>query len=115
MRICYVIPTLGVGGTELQLTRLVRGLVREHEVMVLCTRRDGALAGDMRRLGASVRVLHCRGGWDFRTRGRALKLFSRRAPDIVHSFLFGFDLPINRAAREAGVPVVISSRRQLAL
>lgn len=113
-RVCYVIPSLSLGGTERQLVQLTKGLVRDHEVMVVCTHHDGTLAGDARRYGAYVRVLGCHGGWDV-TLGRRLgKVFRAHKPDVLHTFLFGFDLLANRAARKAGVAVVVSSRRQLA-
>lgn len=112
-RICYFIPSLGMGGTEGQLIHLMRDLARDHDLMVACTRTDGTLAGDARRLGA-VHVLDLRGGWDPRLRRRAAKFIRSYRPDVVHTFLFGFDYAVNAAAREAGVPVVISSRRQLA-
>lgn len=114
-RICYVIPSLSVGGTERQLIHLLRGVVHDYETLVICTHHDGALSGDARRTGALVRVLNTRGGWDIRQGYRLWRIFSSRPPDIVHSFLFGFDLMANLAARRAGVPVVISSRRQLAM
>ncbi len=114
IRVCYVIPTLSVGGTERQLLHLIRGLVHEHEITVVCTSHDGALAGDVRRLGAMVHVLDLWGGWDPRGFSKLRQLFRRHRPDILHTFLFGFDLAANRAARETGVPVVISSRREIA-
>ncbi len=113
-RICFVIPSLSVGGTERQLVHLVRSLVNDHDVMLLCTHHDGALAGDARRSGAQVRVLGPHSGWDFRQHNALRRLFRGWRPDIVHSFLFGFDLWASHAARAAGVPVVLSSRRQLA-
>ena len=113
-RICYVIPSLGVGGTEWQLTHLMRGLARDHDLTLVCTRCEGALAGDARRIGVDVRVLGARSGWNPTVQRDLRRLFRTHRPDIVHSFLFGFDLFANRAARRAGVPVVISSRRQLA-
>ena len=113
-RICYVIPSLSVGGTERQLLNLIEGLAGDHEITVVCTHHDGALAGDARRLGAYVRVFRGWGGWDPRLRYWLRKTFRAHRPDIVHSFMFGFDLAANRAARETGVPVVISTRRELA-
>jgi glycosyltransferase involved in cell wall biosynthesis len=114
IRICYVIPTLGMGGTERQLLHLVRGLARDFNIGIVCTRLEGALAGNARKAGATVRVVPASGGWDFRLRGRLRAFLRMHRPDIVHSFLFGFDYFANLAARDAGVPVVISSRRQLA-
>jgi len=113
-RICYVIPSLGVGGTERQLCLLVRELVSEFDVSVVCTRLEGALAGDVRRAGAKLRVIPASSGWDFRFRGRLRQYLRMHKPDILHTFLFGFDYFANRAARDAGAPVVVSSRRQLA-
>lgn len=112
-RICYVVPSMGVGGSERQLLRLMRGLSLDHELLVIGTRTDGALAGDARRLG-DMRVLHARGGWDPRIRFGLERYFHAYRPAIVHSLMFGFDYPANVAARRAGIPVVISSRRQLA-
>lgn len=114
IRVAYVIPTLSVGGTETQLLYLVRGLVKDHDVTVICTRFDGALSGDVRRLGGFVKVLDVRSGWDFRMRSRVAMWLRAHRVDILHTFMFGFDLFPNLAAHDAGVPVVISSRRQLA-
>lgn len=113
-RICYLIPSLELGGTERQLCYLVKGLAEDHQIDVVCTRRQGPLVDDMAALGAEIHTLDGWGGWDPRARFRLRALFKRLQPDIVHTFLFGFDLPANQAARSAGVPVVISSRRQLA-
>ncbi len=112
-RICYVIPSLSAGGTERQLTYLMQRLVKDHDVMLVCTRHDGALAGDARRCGAAVRVLGVRGGWDPTLRRKLRHVFRVQKPDILHTFLFGFDLWANLAAHDAGVPVIISSRREL--
>lgn len=113
-RITYVIPSLGVGGAETQLIRLIRGLVTNFEINVVCTREAGAYSTDAYRLGARVDVVECRTAWDPRMEGKLRDVFLDLEPDIVHTFMFGFDLAPVRAAREAGVPTVISSRRELA-
>lgn len=113
-RVCYVIPSLQVGGTERQLLTLMKGLIRDHELTVVCTREAGALVGDARRAGVFVHELNGRSGWDLTMRRRIRHIFRSHRPDVVHTFMFGFDLAANRAARETGVPVVISSRRELA-
>lgn len=112
-KVCYVIPSLSMGGTERQVMHLVRGLAGDFDVVLACTHHDGALIGDARRMGARVHMMQGRGGWDFRMRWRLARLFKMHRPDIVHTFLFGFDLFANLAARSVGVPVVISSRREL--
>jgi len=112
-RVCFVLPSLDVGGTERQVLYLIGGLREPFDLSVVCTRRPGVwsegLPGDV-----SLTALDTSSGWDPRLRGRLRKVFAAIRPDIVHSFMFGFDYPVNRAAREAGVPVVVSSRRQRA-
>ncbi|GMV99210.1 MAG: glycosyl transferase [Candidatus Hydrogenedentota bacterium] len=113
-RVCYVIPTLDMGGTERQLICLMKGLIHDFEITVICTRYEGTLAGEARRMGAYVRQAESWGGWDFTLERKIRNMFRQHRPDIVHTFMFGFDLPVNKAARATGVPVVISSRRQRA-
>lgn len=113
-RIAWVIPTMRVGGSEIQLLHLMKGLLHEFEMTLICTRSEGALIGDARRVGANVRVLDAPSGWDFRVQGRLQRLFEMHPPHIMHSCLSGFDLFANRAARRAGIPIVVSSRRELA-
>ena len=113
-RICYIIPSLSAGGTERQLIQLLRGIAHDYETHIICTHHEGALASEARRSGAIVRVLHMASGWDPRLAYKLWHSFSAHPPDILHTFLFGFDLFANLMARRAGVPVIISSRRQLA-
>ncbi len=113
-RITYVVPSMRVGGTEVQLLHLLRELSEEFELTLVCANEEGALIGDARRSGAYVRVLNLRGGWDLRHQSRMGHVLRVHTPHILHSFLFGFDLWANRAARKTGVPVIISSRRELA-
>lgn len=108
-----MIPSLSTGGTERQLTHLIKGLAPDHDILLVCTHVDGALIGDARRIGAHVVILPTRGGWDLRLRPQLRRFLRAYRPDILHSFLFGFDLFANKAARDVGTPVVISSRREL--
>lgn len=112
-RIAWVIPTMRVGGTELQLVQLMRGLADTFELTLYCTRTEGALIGDARRAGAYVRLYPTRSGWDPGLERQLHHAFSAHRPDIVHTYLSGFDLFANRAARRVGVPVLLSSRREL--
>jgi len=109
----FVIPSLDIGGTERQLVHLARGLSADHSVRILCTRKTGALAAELDGV-VPVESLGVAGGWDPRLHRRLHDAFQVRPPDIVHSFMFGFDHAVNLAARKASVPVVISSRRQQA-
>jgi glycosyltransferase involved in cell wall biosynthesis len=114
IRVCYVIPTLSVGGTERQLAELIQGLAPDHDIIVACTHHDGALAGDVRRAGADVHVLGAGTAWTPALYWKTREIFQRHRPDIVHSFMFGFDFLVNAAARNMETPVVVSSRRELA-
>ena len=46
LRICFVVPTLGAGGTERQLLYLLKGLSEGHDLITVCTRSGGQLIGD---------------------------------------------------------------------
>jgi glycosyltransferase involved in cell wall biosynthesis len=109
-----VLPSLEAGGTERQLLYLLKGLQESHECSVICTRTGGAWADAARANGARVHELNTWGGRDLRIRGRARTVFQIERPHIVHTFLFGLDLATNRAARDAGVPIVVAGRRELA-
>lgn len=112
-RICYVIPSLDRGGTERQLVNLVAGLSEMYDLRVLCAREAGALASEVGRF-CDVQPLRLSSGWDPRAPYRMQEAFEAWGPDLVHSFMFGFDYSVNIAARKVGVSVVVSSRRQLA-
>lgn len=113
-RVCYILPSLNPGGTERQLLYLLEGLRDSHVRTVICTRSGGAWADVARESGATLSVLNTWGGWDFRIGRRAREALHTVRPQILHTFLFGFDLAVCRAARAEGVPVIVSSRRELA-
>ncbi|MBI2423829.1 MAG: glycosyltransferase [Candidatus Hydrogenedentes bacterium] len=113
-RITWIVPTMRVGGTELQLLHLMQGLSDDFDLNLICTRSEGALIGDARRIGAHVRVMDTVSGWDPRIQRRLYRILRVHTPQIVHSYLSGFDFWANRAAWQNHVPVIISSRRELA-
>jgi len=112
VKILFVIPELSVGGTERQVLLLARALTSHgHTVRVLALRearrpQPGWPSTDTRVLGGlrpySPRLFFAAYG--------AIRSFR---PDVLHTFLFGFDLWVNVAARVASVPTILSSRRQL--
>ena len=61
-RICYVIPTLGVGGTERQLLTLASRLKDDYEVTVICTQHAGVLGDKFKENGIFVKELGLSGG-----------------------------------------------------
>lgn len=112
-RLCIVIPSLSPGGTERQVVHLIEGLSPEFDIDVMCTREPGAWAQWVQPY-AEVFSLGIRHGWDHRLLGRMSKHLRARPADVVQTYLFGFDFAANVAARRAGVPVIVSSRRERA-
>ncbi len=113
-RVCYVIRSLDVGGAPIQLLRLLRELARDHELTVVCTGKAGSLRAEAERLGAVVHEAGLSVSWDPRTTRRLVGLFRNHRPDVVHSMLQGMDWFACRAAQLTGVPVAVSSRREMA-
>ncbi len=113
-RISFVIPTMEPGGTERQLLLLMEGLAEEFDLTLICTREEGALFEAARKFAAHTHVLRHSSGWDFQLKGKLRPIFREERPDVVQSFLFGFDYWAAAAARREGVPVVITTRRELA-
>ena len=119
MRVLYLVDTLNVGGTETQMASAARHLHHAgHRVVVGCLREEGPLLASLRNTG--IRVMA------FPKRKTLLSLngiyqLARLACFLLwHDFqvLHAYDLWANLlgvpAARLAGTPVIISSRRYLA-
>jgi glycosyltransferase involved in cell wall biosynthesis len=112
VRVLFVIPELSIGGTERQVLLLARALMAGgHTVRVLALRKarrpqpgwgsiDVHVLGDVRPFSPRLFFAAYRALYEFR-------------PGVVHTFLFGFDLWVSIASRVAGIPTVLSSRRQL--
>ena len=91
IRVAFLTRSLEVGGAEVQMTTLARGLpAAEFETTVLTFYAKGPLQVPLREDGVSWLALDKRGRWDllgFSARlARSLRAF---APDIVHSYLGG--------------------------
>ncbi|MCA9436315.1 MAG: glycosyltransferase [Candidatus Omnitrophica bacterium] len=112
--VLYVIPNLNIGGTEIQLGLLARGLAKtEFQPHILCVREEGELADSLRKFNIPVEGLGIEKPISFGACRKIKKQCIEWDIDIVHTFLFGMDLAAVRGARSAGVLGVITSRRQL--
>ena len=113
MRILFVIPELSIGGTERQLLILARELrAMGHTPRVLALRpARRPLALDE---GLDIRVIDAPRPYDPRCLPRFLREIRAFRPDVLHTFLSGFDLWANLAARMLHVPCAVSSRREIA-
>lgn len=117
-RIFYLVDSFNLGGTETQAVELaLRMSARGHGVTLGCLKAEGPLR--MRLEGSSVEVqkFHPNGGID--SAGGAYQFarliwhLRKRGYDIVHTHDLWSNLLGVPAGRLAGVPVVISSRRDL--
>ena len=105
------------GGTEQQFVRFVRGIDRnQFDILVGCLQQCGPLLSEVESLGVSIIEFPIDSLYNF----RAAKLFvqlvqflCREQIQIVHTFDFYTSVFAVPAARLAGVPVVLASRREL--
>ena len=106
---------MGLGGTEKHVIALASGLRdRGYETGIVCLFEEGALAGEVRSQGIPLICLNIPPRWGLRTM-TALFRFVRSTPiDILHTYLFGFHLFAGLPARLLKVPVILSSRREIA-
>jgi glycosyltransferase involved in cell wall biosynthesis len=116
IRVLYTIGTLDIGGAEGQLVRLVTHLnPNKFEPVVCCLSSAGPYRKALDDAGIPVKVIGFTGS-PHRDLIHLLRLtgYMRRIkPDIVHGFLFWAYIIGTFAARMAGIPVVIASRRSL--
>lgn len=116
IRITYVITWMEMGGTQTHLLQVLRLLDRDRFVPSLyCLTGRGALLDAAREAGVPV----CDGGMaaGFRSVGTATgvlrlsRYLRRERVDIVHNYLLRANIFGGVAARLAGVPVVMGSKR----
>jgi len=127
IRVAYVLPYLVSGGTEGHVLSLLRKIDRRRfSPLVIALGGGGELEPAFRNEEVPVRVLG-RTGLPPRPgeRGRTIRdtlgclgtlsgILRRRRPDIVHSYLPAANVIGPVAARLAGVPRVIVSKRAMA-
>jgi glycosyltransferase involved in cell wall biosynthesis len=115
----YLVDSLNVGGTETQAVELALRLpVSAYEITMGCLRAEGPLLEKLRGSAVSVREFHPAGGLD--SPGglyqvlRLAAYLRREGFDVVHTHDLWSNLMGVPAARLAGVPAIVSSRRDLA-
>jgi glycosyltransferase involved in cell wall biosynthesis len=106
---------LALAGTENQLFKMFPGLVPHFEVEVICFRHEGDwLETQGRRIGFAVRHFEIR---DFkrplayRNLWRLRSYLAKSRPDVVHTFFPVANIVGVLAAKLAGVPAIVASRR----
>ena len=102
-----VVPSLDVGGMEVLVASMARGLVaRGHRVGVTCLMHDGAQADALRADGVRVSVVPAPGLTTIVRAPALAEHFTRLNLDVVHSHS-GVWEKAARAARHAGVRRVV--------
>lgn len=118
-KVFYLVDSLNVGGTETQAVELALRLpASEYEIVMGCLREEGPLLERLKGSAVSVREFHPAGGLDSPAglwQVTRLAAYLRRGKfDVVHTHDLWSNLMGVTAARLAGVPAIISSRRDLA-
>ncbi len=111
-KICYVIGTLEIGGTERQLLKLCSYIDKKIFLpVVISLRCGGFLKDDFEKVGIKVIEAGKRCKIDFLFFGRLMCILYREKPDILQTFMF----TSNTWGRIAGflcrVPVIIACER----
>lgn len=126
VRVTHCIGSMSVGGAERQLAELIARLPAERfQQSLVLLQEGGALLGRVAATPCEVVELHYAMRYRrfdprfYVSMGAALFRFVRHLrrfrPHIVHGWLYWANILAVPAARLAGVPVVLTSRRQLGL
>lgn len=116
LKIVYTINRMDVGGSQTHLLQVFRLLDRERfEPVLYCLSGEGNLLEQARETG--VRVVDGGVRVGFRSARvipatlRLARMFRKEDADIVHNYLLRANAVGSVAARLAGVPVVLASKR----
>jgi L-malate glycosyltransferase len=118
-KIFYLVDSMDVGGTETQAVELaLRMAARGHEVTLGCLRMNGPLLEKLKGSPVRVKEFHPKGGLDTPVglyQFARLAWFLRREKfEVVHTHDLWSNLMGIVTARLAGIPAILSSRRDLA-
>ena len=83
--VCYLVPTLEVGGLEWMVVRLALAVRERFRAAVVCYDGSGPLEASLAEDGVPVHVLRRRPGVDPRYPFRLARLFGRIGADLVHA------------------------------
>ncbi|HNV87316.1 MAG TPA: glycosyltransferase [Candidatus Omnitrophota bacterium] len=116
MKICYLLPKMGIGGAERHVLSLAAGLrARGHDAGIACVFEEGRLEDEIRSKGIPLENLNLPARWDLATLFKIWKWLRAKQIDVLHTYLFGLDFFGVFPARLLKIPVIISSRREIAL
>lgn len=111
----YIIPTLGIGGTQRQLVNLIQGLIKEvdYYIEVSTLYKGGPIAEELNDLGIKINYINMKNIYDLFSLRRLIRILRYGNFNIVHTFLFDANVLGAFSAKQAGVEAIISSRRDM--
>lgn len=110
MRVLYLIPSMGGGGAERQLTYLCTELVRRKHQIHVALIYEGPNMERLKQSGAIIHKLVCQNNHDPRLFFHIARLINRLKPDLVHTWLTQMDVLGAIASEFANVPFIMSER-----
>lgn len=110
MRVLFLIPSLGGGGAERQVTYLARGLSDRGIDVHAGFFRGGPNLQPIMEAGATVHWITSRGSYDPLMLPRIVRLIRRVQPDVVQTYLTQMDVLGGLAAQLTGTPWIVSER-----
>jgi len=109
IRVMQIIDSMNLGGAEVLLRDLTRGLLARGYQVSARYSTPGPLAEEFREMGVPVKRLQRHGRIDPFLLWKMWREIYGEQPDVVHTHLFKSDFHGRLAARIAGVPVVVST------
>lgn len=115
MKLALVIGNLERGGSERQIVEFVRAAHPGHaQCVVVCLGDEGALAGEVRAVGANVLALGAQRLYEPRVLWRLARALRDERPDAVYAFLFwGYSVSLPIAALVVPRACRIQARRAM--
>jgi glycosyltransferase involved in cell wall biosynthesis len=114
IRVLFVIRQLDYGGAERQLVELATRLPRDRfDAMVCCLCPPGPLAVELEERGITVVSTHKKLGALSTCSWALLSLVREFRPAVLHSYLFSANWRSLSVGRVAGVPLVVTSVRNV--
>ena len=90
MKVIQVIPFFGMGGAEIMCENLVYELRKlGHEVVAISLyRKKTPITERLEKLGADIRYLDKKDGFDFSMFRKLKRIFKQEKPDVIHTHIY---------------------------
>ena len=117
-KIFYLVDSFNIGGTETQAVELARRMdPQKYDVTLACLRKEGPLLERLNGSTVNVVEFHPKGGIDSPTGlyqlARMVAYLRRGSFDVIHAHDLWSNMIGLVAGKLAGVPVIVTSQRDL--